>query len=146
MPTFTISPNVREPSLNLPLCLTANKSTPELTVTIGNLSNPAPNQLWTFVPATGGFWIQNPATGLIIASTGAAVAILIKPSSIPDQPNVVWKYAGSKTSWTWQLVSNTDLNLNVRGNGPYTSGTPVLTWTWSRGLPNETWFQTVVSL
>ena len=38
-----------------------------------------------------------------------------------------------------QLAEDTSMNLNVQGNGPYVSGTPVLAWSWGGGAENEVW-------
>jgi hypothetical protein len=38
-----------------------------------------------------------------------------------------------------QLALDTSMNLNVQGNGPYKSGTPVLAWSWGGGADNEVW-------
>jgi hypothetical protein len=41
-------------------------------------------------------------------------------------------------------LSNSDLNLNVLGNGPYNAGNAVSIWSWAGGAPNEVWKATHV--
>ena len=53
----------------------------------------------------------------------------------PDMQRATWNVGGVAI----QLRDNTDMNLNVAGNGPYQPGNPVLAYNWSEGKPNEKW-------
>ena len=55
-----------------------------------------------------------------------------------------WKFLGQDYG-ALQLQANTDMNLNVSGDGQYPTGTEVLAFDWAGGHPNEVWnFQMVV--
>ncbi|SFD99087.1 hypothetical protein SAMN05518672_10464 [Chitinophaga sp. CF118] len=82
-----------------------------------------------------GIVLLNKKTGLVaIAPENFAPVRQCKVSEMADQ-RVTWNLAGTAI----QLRNNTDMNLNVKGNGPYPPGTEVYVWDWSKGDPNETW-------
>jgi hypothetical protein len=67
-----------------------------------------------------------------------------------NNPLVLQDWRNMSTAGTWNLIPNgdfyavqnaydTDQNLNVAGDGPYPADTPILTWDWSGGAPNEIW-------
>lgn len=83
----------------------------------------------------GQFILLNKATGKYLGSGGEN-----QPATLVDSP-------GDAAFWNWvndhsstgplQFAANTDMNLNVSGNGPYPAGTPILIWNGWNSDPNE---------
>jgi hypothetical protein len=135
---YRISPETSDPN-GKPLFLTAQQST--RTVAVATLlPNNDPSQLWTPVEyiwgTDQGFVLLNYQTNMVISAPNDNAAVAL--TNHIDMNRGTWKFQGVNYG-ALQLQANTDMNLNVAGDGPYPSGTAVLAWDWSDGAPNEVW-------
>lgn len=106
---------------------------------INNLFND-PSQYWTpveFITGSNnkGFALLNVKTQKVVCSRASNQPVTqVSPTGMSGS-SATWNAVGNAI----QLNANTDQNLNVAGNNNYVAGTPVLSWSWSGGEPNETW-------
>lgn len=83
-----------------------------------------------------GFVLLNYQTSMVISAPNDDSAV--KLTKLVDMNRGVWRFLGVDYG-AIQLQANTNMNLNVEGDGPYNSGTRVLVWDWSGGDSNEIW-------
>ena len=141
---YKISPQCVDPN-GRPLYLTAQQST--LTVAVATLlPNNDSSQLWTPVEYISGndqgFVLLNRQTNMVISAPDNDAPV--KLTALDAMNRGTWKFLGQDYG-ALQLQANTDMNLNVSGDGQYPTGTEVLAFDWAGGHPNEVWnFQMVV--
>lgn len=82
-----------------------------------------------------GVALLNKKTGLAaVAPENEGCVTQCKVTELRGQ-RVGWNLIGNAI----QLSSNTEMNMNVKGDGPYPPGTQVMVLEWDGGAPNETW-------
>lgn len=140
---YRISPQCTD-SKSQQLYLTAQRTTNTVVVAT-SLSGDDRAQLWTPVVyisgSNHGFVLLNAETNQVISAPGDNEPVIL--TTLDDMKRGTWAFNGQGHG-ALQLQANTDMNLNVSGNGPYESNTKVSAWSWSRGQTNELWtFQRV---
>lgn len=140
---YLVTPQCTDPNGNK-LYLTAQQSTSTVAVAT-LLPNADPSQLWTPVEFLlggndQGFVLVNRQTNKVIAAPNDSASVSLMGFGAVRSSRATWKYGGTGGGFgALQLQQNTDMNLNVPGNGPYPSGTGVFVWGWSGGDANEVW-------
>ncbi len=131
---YLISPLCTDAS-GKPLFLTAIRATKTVEAT-SQLPNNDASQLWTPIQDGGtdnAFVLLNKENDMVIVARANAPVLL---ASSDTTSRATWLFVGNGAI---QLQADTGQNLNVSGGGPYSSGTPILTWGWDGGAPNELW-------
>lgn len=94
------------------------------------------------------FSITGTATGVVLINEMSGLAAYA-PSNREPVTQIAVTSVDARSTWT--LASNnptknairpfadSNMNLNVKGNGPYPDGTSVLIWNWGSGAANEVW-------
>lgn len=87
-----------------------------------------------------GTGVQSQLTGLFVSCDG----------NKGDQIGQVAQSGVAATLWNicnqaLQFAPNTDLNLNISGNGPYSNTSTVISWDWSKGAANESWYWVLIA-
>lgn len=141
MVDYLVSPQCADP-YGEPLYLTAQPSTSTVVVA-SLLPNTDPSQLWEPVEyLTEGMYLGmvllNRQANMVISAPMDDAAVLLIEAGAVGGSRSIWGFNDASYG-AIQLQQNTDMNLNVRGNGPYPSGTAVLAWSWGGGEPNEVW-------
>ena len=94
--------------------------------------------LWELRPSGPGLVaLVNKLSGLAAAAPNDYAQVQQVPATSLDGSST-WSIVGDM----WQAIRparNTDMNLNVAGNGPYALNNTVLAWDWDGGQPNEVW-------
>lgn len=109
------------------------------------------SQLWVpvlWVDANGarGIALSNVMTSQVIAAPADNKPVILVPPSQIESQRSLWNFKGSTVRYdAVQLDADTRINLNVSGDGPYESGTPVLAFKWGGGHANEVWIFTSVT-
>lgn len=123
-----------------PFYLSINNNDPTGGLIINNDFN-NDSQLWQPIAVVAnndtyqGIALLNKKSGLVAFAPGDGLQVQqVSPNSMQGS-SATWNIVGSAI----QLHTNTKMNLNVSGKGPYQSGNIVLNYGWKDGQPNETW-------
>jgi hypothetical protein len=131
---YSISSTCTDPSGNT-LFLTAIRAT-QTVEAVTSLGPNDPSQLWTPVmdgSSDNAFVLLNQETNMVIVA-GANGPVSLAQSNTTSR--ATWLFINTGAI---QLQADTGQNLNVSGDGPYNSGTAILTFGWDGGASNETW-------
>jgi hypothetical protein len=82
---------------------------------------------------------RNSAVYLEKTSPDPSVSFGIYDSDAVLARLATWNVLPNGDFFAIQFGRETSQNLNVAGNGPYPIDTPILSWEWSGGAPNELW-------
>jgi hypothetical protein len=96
----------------------------------------APTSTWSFayLPSSGSVMIISEASGQALAVDGTSV---VTTTDLSPNGNNTWTFAGTGQDYAIRPQSNSDLNLNIKGDS-YPAGTPVIVYKWDQA-PNSKW-------
>ncbi|MEP7286446.1 MAG: hypothetical protein ABI947_11820 [Chloroflexota bacterium] len=143
---YYVLPKCKDPN-NQELCLTLRVSGPKpfiYSVVVATKDLEREFQTWTPIEwldrgKDQGFILLNPETNMVIVAPDDDQAVKVNPlASLAAIDRVFWKFVGSEYG-AIQLQANTKMNLNVKGSGPYPSGTLVLAYSWKKKQSNAMW-------
>lgn len=122
-----------------PLALSVDPFNPTSGHVVVALLDPSSKyQLWEVVVWQNGYVFVNLATDTILTAQGGDSPVTMAPKNQVGDHSI-WTPGGGGPFIALRPQYDDDQNLNVRGDGPYPPGTPVLTWTWGGGDSNEVW-------
>jgi len=105
-------------------------------------------QQWEKRKVTSRTDTQNPIFGLINRQTNTCVVrdgnhqganlVLRSPDTCNFEELAMWR---DEPSWGGiNSYADWEQKINIPGNGPYSSGQQIVTWGYSGGAPNESWY------
>lgn len=127
------------------LAITAN---PNGEVHVNNLNYQDENQMWSKTKVTTRTDAQHPIFGLISKGQNKCIVrdtnhqganLLLKTTDVIQFNELsMWRdepaFGGINSYADWEQ------KINIPGNGPYVDGQRLVTWGYSGGAPNESWF------
>jgi len=141
------------PKCNEELFLTLNLDPNNSAVLLKDLAQDQEKdrQLWTPVEIITntedkGYALLNKHANKVLSARGERQPLTqISLSEAFESKVATWRFLPVRDGFGgFQLPANTDMNLNVFGNGPYISGNPVGIHDWKGGADNEIWTLTRV--
>lgn len=139
------------PYCNMNLVLTLNLQEKNAAVLLEESADNRERQLWTPIEVISkgndkGFALvskhkNEKGEALVLAAQGDREALKsISSSAILTETRAAWKFCSIDSELGGlQLQANTNMNLNVFGDGPYKSGNQVGIHDWKDKSPNELW-------
>jgi hypothetical protein len=120
--------------------LSVNNSNPNGQLIINTIKEGDDAQLWQPIA----FFQDGRYRGVALVNKKTGLAAVAPHNDAGVMQCQVTELRGQRVGWNLignaiQLSSNTEMNLNVEGEGPYPPGTPVMVLEWDGGAPNETW-------
>lgn len=81
----------------------------------------------------------NKQSGLAMYATGVQGAAITQTAGLTSSN--FWQLGGDEGNdfHAVQWANDNGQNLNIPGNGPYTNGSGIVTWSWGGGAGNEIW-------
>lgn len=142
----TLSPACKAP-MGVSLALSLNDKDDYGQVAVATANESDDRQLWTPV-----YYLDNVNRGIVFINKHSGRALQTTLSAGPVytasldtlDTNSLWTLGDAEGFVAVQPAYISDVALNVLGNGPYNSGTPVAIWPWSGAQPNEIWNATLI--